>query len=56
MKIAEVPAKDDLTKQHVLEKRVNKLTKGSLAKGDSPAQRKKRQRVIEETYGNVPIR
>jgi len=40
----------------VLEKRTGKVTKGSLAKGESPKQREKRRRIIEDTYGHVPIR
>lgn len=50
------PDMDDTAKRHAVEKRANKLTKGSLAKGDSSKQRAKRKRVIEETYGDVPIR
>jgi len=37
-------------------KRAQMVTKGSLAKGDSRRARQKRQRVIEEDYGSVPIR
>lgn len=37
-------------------KRSQMLTKGSLAKGDSKKAREKRGKVIEETYGHVPIR
>ena len=37
-------------------KKTQMINKGSLAKGDSSQARKKRAKVIEETYGHLPLR
>jgi hypothetical protein len=37
-------------------KKANMVTRGSLAKGDHSKARQKRIKVIEESYGDVPIR
>jgi len=37
-------------------KKAQMINRGSLAKGDSSQARKKRAKVVEDTYGHLPIR